>query len=194
MVSKIGMRYKTISEIYEANDKIRDKLKETLSGLAEQQAAAMPDGEKWSIAQIAEHVSMVGNGMYRICAKLLSKAEASGQLSNGSIDLNSFADKAEEIAEVKLEAPEFVRPTGAKSIAESVQVLDETQEAFRGLRPLFEKYDANAARFPHPYLGDMTAVEWLAMLGGHEGRHLRQIKRIIEAVRTGSGSDRPSHS
>jgi hypothetical protein len=176
------MRYQSISEIYEANDQIRVKLKETLAGLTEAQGAATPDMEKWSIAQIAEHVSMVGHGMYRICSKLLSKAEASGQLSDGSIDLSSFADKAQEIAEIKLEAPEFVRPTGEKSIAESVQVLDETQEAFRGLRPLFEKYDASAVKFPHPYLGDMTAVEWLAISGAHEGRHLRQIKRIIEKV------------
>lgn len=175
------MRYQSISEIYDANDRIRTRLRETLVSLSEHQAAAMPDGEKWSIAQIAEHVSMVGNGMYRICSKLLSKAEASGHLSDGTVDLNTFADKAEGIADVKLEAPEIVHPTGTKSIANSVRSLDETQEAFQSLRPLFEKYDASEARFPHPYLGD-TAVEWLAMYGAHEGRHLRQIKRISESL------------
>jgi hypothetical protein len=173
------MRYRTISEIYEANDLVRERFKETLAGLNEQQAATMPDGEKWSIAQVAEHVSMVGHGMYRICAKLLAKAEANGELHDGVVDLDTFADKMAEIAELKLEAPEFVRPTGTKSIAESVKLLDETHDAFRELRPLFEKYDARALKFPHPYLGDMTAVEWLAMSGGHEGRHLRQIKAII---------------
>ena len=52
-----------------------------------------------------------------------------------------------------------------------------TQEAFQALKPLFEKYDASEPKFPHPYLGDMTAVEWLAMYGAHERRHLRQIER-----------------
>lgn len=176
------MQLQTIAEIYEANDRIRAKLKETLAGVTNRQAAALPDGEKWSIAQIAEHVSMVGNGMHRICAKLLSKAEASGQLSDGTCDLNAFSEKALGIADVKLEAPEIVQPTGTKSIAESLRSLDETQEAFNGLKPLFEKYDASEPKFPHPYLGDMTAVEWLAMYGGHEGRHLRQIRGLIEKL------------
>ena len=84
------MQYQSISDIYDANDRIRARLKDTLSGVTESQAAAMPDGEKWSIAQIAEHVSMVGNGMHRICAKLLSKAEASGQVSDGKVDLSAL--------------------------------------------------------------------------------------------------------
>lgn len=176
------MPYRTISDIYAANDRAREKLKETLVGLADLQASALPEGEKWSIAHIAEHLSIVGNGMYRICAKLLSKAEASGTLSDGTIDLSSFFAKASELADVKLEAPEIARPTGTQSIAESITSLDQTQEGFRGLQPLFEKYDAGEAKFPHPYLGDMTAVEWLAMYGEHEKRHLGQIKRILEKI------------
>ena len=176
------MQYQTISEIYEANDRIRTKLKDTLASVTESHAAALPDGEKWSVAQIAEHVSMVGNGMYRICSKLLSKAEAAGQLSDGKIDLDAFAEKAMGIAEVKLEAPEIVHPSGTKSISESVESLDKTHKDFETLRPLFEKFDATEAKFPHPYLGDMTAVEWLAMYGAHEGRHLRQIRRLLERL------------
>ncbi len=176
------MQYQSIAEIYEANDRIRAKLKATLAGLNEEQAAVVPEGEKWSIAQIAEHVSMVGGGMFRICSKLLSKAEASGQLADGKIDLSAFAGKAREIAEVKLEAPEMVQPTGGKSISESLTALDETDKGFIGLRPMFEKYDASTAKFPHPYFGDMTAVEWLAIYGAHEGRHLAQIRRIIEKI------------
>lgn len=173
---------RTIAKMYEANDLIRAKLKETLAGVTDDQATALPDGEKWSIAQIAEHLSMVGNGMQRICAKLLSKAEASGQLSDGTVDLSAFAEKAMGIADVKLEAPEIVQPTGTRSISDSVRSLDETQEGFNCLKPLFEKYDASEFKFPHPYLGDMTAVEWLAMYGSHEGRHLRQIKLLLDRI------------
>ena len=176
------MTIQSISEIYEANDRIRAKLKETLAGATEQQAAAMLDGEKWSIAQIAEHLSMVGNGMLRICSKLLSKAEENGQLSDGTLDLSPFTEKALGIVDIKLEAPDIVQPSGTRSLAESVRSLDETHKAFEGLKPRFEKYDVSAAKFPHPFLGDMTAAEWLAMYGAHEGRHLRQIKRLLERI------------
>lgn len=176
------MEYKTIADIYDANEKIHAKFSATLGALTEQQTAALPDGEKWSIAQIAEHVSIVGGGVYRICAKLMSKAESNGAVFDGRLDLSAFAATVAGSAETKLEAPEFVVPTGEKSIAESLKALDETQEALRGLQPLFEKYDAAAAKFPHPYFGDMTAVEWLVLYGGHEGRHLKQIGKILEKL------------
>lgn len=177
-----NMRYETISEIYEANDKIRARLKETLAGLTDEQIAALPEGEKWTIGQIAEHVSMVGNGIYRICAKLLSKAEAGGRPAAGAIDLNSFAGKAREMADLKLEAPAMVHPTGTRTVGESLQALEDTHEALRELRPLFEKYDVSEYKFPHPYAGDMSAIEWLVMYGGHEGRHLAQIRRVLEKL------------
>lgn len=176
------MEYKTIGDIYEANEKLHAKFAATLGGLTDEQTAALPDGEKWSIAQIAEHVAIVGGGVYRICAKLMSRAEADGEVFAGQLDLSSFAAKAADSAETKLEAPEFVVPTGEKSIPESIKLLDDTQESLRGLRPLFEKYDASAVKFPHPYFGDLTAVEWLVLYGGHEGRHLRQIGRILEKL------------
>lgn len=176
------MQYSSISDIYEVNTSVRTKLKQALASVAEQQANVRPDGESWSIAEVAEHVSIVGNGMYRICAKLLSKAEAAGQSSDGATDLTTFGARIGEIAEIKLEAPELVRPTGTKSIEESLSSLDETENSFRELKPIFEKFDTDLAKFPHPYLGDMTAVEWLAMYGLHEGRHLRQIKNILKKL------------
>ncbi len=40
------MNYQTIDEIYTANDKIREKLKETVSNLTDEQTAFLPEGEK----------------------------------------------------------------------------------------------------------------------------------------------------
>ncbi len=176
------MQNTTISDIYEANASIRAKLRQTLASITDQQAKVRPDGENWSISEVAEHVSMVGSGLYRICAKLLSKVEAAGYPSDGTVDMTTFSAKISEIAEVKLEAPDMVRPTGTKSIAESLSSLEETENSLRSLRPIFEKYDTNKPKFSHPYLGDMSAAEWLAMYGLHEGRHLRQIKNILEKM------------
>jgi len=44
---------------------------------------------------------------------------------------------------------------------------------------LFETNDGNQNKFPHPYFGDLSAIEWLVLIGGHEVRHLRQIKGMI---------------
>lgn len=176
------MEYRSIADIYESNDRVHAKLCGTLEALTEEQIGALPGGEKWSVAQVVEHVSLVEGGIYRICAKLLSKAENGGQLNDGKLDLAEFMQKAAGIIDVKLDAPEYVRPTGGRPISESLQVLEDNAKAFSELRPSFEKYDGNAHKFPHPYLGELSAVEWLALTGGHKIRHLMQIKRTVESL------------
>lgn len=174
------MQFQTIGEIYETNDRVHAKLRATVESLTEDQLNALPEGEKWSVLQIVEHISMVAGGVHRICAKLISKAEAAGSLSDGTIDMSTLAAKSGDAAERKLEAPEFVHPSGEKTVAESLGVLDEVREGLRQLQPLYEKYDGNAHKFPHPYFGDLNAIEWLVLAGGHEARHIRQIHRILE--------------
>jgi hypothetical protein len=178
------MNYQTISEVYAANDAIREKLKAVLAGLTDVQADVLPDGEKWTIAQIVEHLSIVEDGMMRISAKLLKQAEASGAASaDGSIKFSGdFLGKISEARHARVEAPERVRPTGTKTIAESLVKLDENRQNLHGLRPLFESIECSDFKFPHPAFGDLTAHEWLLLVGGHEARHLRQIQKILEKI------------
>lgn len=177
------MEYKTIEEIYTANEAIRKKFKDTVASLTDDQIAALPEGEKWSIAQIVEHVSMVDEGMMRICAKLLGKAEAAGMESDGTAAFsNNFLEKGPEIARIKIEAPDFVRPVSGRSIKESLEKLDESQDKFNELRTAFETFNGSEFKFPHPFFGDISAQEWLAIGGGHEARHLRQIKNLLEKI------------
>lgn len=176
------MEYQSITEIYDSNQKIRGKLVATIGPLTEEQANALPEGEKWTIAEIAEHVAMVTGGIQQICSKLLSKAEAAGHLSDGAIDMSRLAAGFVQATETKLQAPERVHPTGEKSIADSLKALDAAGAAMRELQPMFEKYDGNIAKFPHPYFGDLSALEWLALAGGHEARHTRQIRNLLAKI------------
>jgi hypothetical protein len=43
-------------------------------------------------------------------------------------------------------------------------------------------FDGDTHKFPHPYFGPLSAVEWLVLLGGHEARHLQQIKNIAGKI------------
>ncbi len=176
------MQYQSVSEIYDANDNIRGKLSELLASLSDHQTSALPEGEKWTIAKIAEHVALVSGGIQRICANLLSKAEAAGSVSDGTIDLSTLTSGYSGAAELKLEAPEMVQPTGGRSIAESLKALDNAGTAFDQIKPSFEKYDGNPHKFPHPYFGDLSALEWLVLSGGHEARHMRQILKMLEKI------------
>lgn len=172
------MSNQTIGDIYAANNAIREKTKQLVNSLTAEQLAALPAGETWTAAEIVEHIAIVQNGMAKISAKLLTQAQAAGKSADGAARLSeNFTTKAAEARNVKLEAPDRVRPSGSQSIEESLKKMDETQRELENLRPLFESVECSDFKFPHPFMGDLTAHEWLALVGGHEARHLRQISQ-----------------
>ena len=175
------MNYQTIADVYAANDKIRERLKKTVENLTDEQVNYLPEGERWSVAQIVEHLSLVEDGMTRISRKLLNEAKENGKASDGSVKISEdFLRKAERSREQKLEAPDRVHPKSGQTIAESLAKMEENRKRLNELRPLFESVECSDYKFPHPAFGDLTAHEWLALLGGHEMRHIEQIKRILK--------------
>src|SRR5688500_2872634 len=112
----------SIDEVYEKNDAMADRLEALMASIDRKQMDLLHGGEKWSIGNIVEHVSIVEAGMIRICAKLLRKAEGEGKAADGAISASdSFMEKAAEIARIKLEAPDIVQPTKERSIEESTE-------------------------------------------------------------------------
>jgi hypothetical protein len=169
----------SIDEVYEKNDAIGNRLLALVDSLDQAQLDHLPEGEKWTIGNIVEHVSLVENRMIRICAKLLRKAESESKPGNGMISMpDDFLGKVAKIAQIKLEAPEIVQPTKEKSVKESLETLEENRRHLQELKPLFEKFDSTSQLFPHPFLGDLSAGEWLTLIGGHKARHIKQIERI----------------
>jgi len=174
------MSNQTIADIYTANDNIHARLKETIGKLNDEQLAFLPDGEKWTIEHIVEHIAIVKDGMSKISAKLLTQAQGAGKQSNGEAVLTeNFATKAAEARQLKFEAPDRVRPTGNLTINESLAKMEESNQALEKLRPLFETVECSDYKFPHPFMGELSAHEWLALVGGHEARHLAQIEKIL---------------
>lgn len=174
------MSNQTIGDVYDNNDKIREKTKQLVASLTDEQLNALPDGEKWTIAQIVEHIAIVQDGMMRISAKLLNQAKAAGIAADGSARLSdNFKTKAAEAATLKFEAPERIQPTGNQTVEESLRKMDETRVELENLRPLFESVECSEHKFPHPFMGDLTAHDWLTLIGGHEMRHLKQIENRL---------------
>ncbi len=178
------MRYESIADIYSANEKFRGEFLNTVTAIQPDEATALPDGEKWSIQQIVEHVSIVDAGVAGLCAKMLDKAKVDGKPSDGSFALSeSFVSQAAGIAQNKLEAPDRVHPTGEVSIAESLERLAVTVSTIDALQNELVQYDLSEHTFPHPYFGQLNSGEWLVVLGLHQNRHRQQIENLLGKIR-----------
>lgn len=172
-----------IKDIYENNDKIHAKTKEMVSVLSDEQGAKLPEGEKWTMAHLIEHIFIVQDGMMKISAKLLNEAKSADVKSGGEAILSdNFKRKAAEAQQTKFEAPDRVAPTGNQTISQSLEKMIETRRALEDLRPLFETVECSDFKFPHPFFGDLSAHEWLTLVGGHEARHQKQISNILEKI------------
>jgi hypothetical protein len=86
-----------------------------------------------------------------------------------------------QVEDVKLTAPERVRPGGNVALADALDALRRTRAALEDLRPRLESADLGAATYPHPAFGEFNSAQWLAFIGLHEGRHLRQIENLMAA-------------
>ncbi len=169
----------TIADAFENNVRVHEHLRSIVDGLSQDQLTARPDGEKWSVQEIVEHIAMVDEGTNRICTKLVGQAKAAGKPGDGKIGLSpAFGEKSAVIADMKVEAPERIQPTGQATIEQSFARMESTARAFEAIRDDMETYDLSEHTFPHPFFGQITAAEWLVLAGGHAARHTKQIERL----------------
>jgi hypothetical protein len=176
------MDFRSVPEIYEHIDRTRARLLSTVEGLSEEQQGYTPAPDRWSVAELVEHLSIVEGNVAGLLGKLLGKAEESGAAAAGDFDPVSIEEFVERTRGVKLEAPERIRPTGL-ALADSLARLRDSRAALQALRPRVERADGRALRFPHPVWGPLDLYQWLLFVGAHEDRHLAQIEALKETMK-----------
>lgn len=203
------MIYQSIADIYAANDTVRRKLAARVENLSEAQQTFRPAEGAWSITEIVDHLSITEQNMVQLIGRLLKNSESAsadattpgdggdGSSSGGDgVDARtdtpapafqpfSLDNYIEQIKDVKLTAPERVRPSGNATFADALTNLQRTRAAIEALRPRIETADLGAATYPHPAFGEFNIAQWLAFIGLHESRHLRQIENLMAAPEFG---------
>ncbi len=181
------MDFNSVPEIFEHIDRTRARLYTTVEGLSEEQLAYSPAPDRWCVAELIEHLSIVESGVVRVVERLLSNAEEAEASDTSTVNAGTFEPvSVEEFVErargVKLEAPERVRPTGLP-LADSLTRLKDSRAALHALRPRIDRADGRALRFPHPAWGPLDLYQWLLFVGAHEDRHLAQIEALKETMK-----------
>jgi uncharacterized damage-inducible protein DinB len=121
------MDFRSVSEVYEHIDHTRARLLAAVEGLSEEQQSFSPAPDRWSVAQLCEHLSIVEGNVATLLDKLLAKAEESGTggATSGAFEPISIEEFVERSRVVKFEAPERIRPTGAHTVADTLPPLSE---------------------------------------------------------------------
>jgi hypothetical protein len=152
-------------------------LLELVRGLTPSQWGFHETPERWSIAEIIEHVIAVETRITRAIQKTLqSPADPEKRPAALVKDSNLQTNVTNRVN--KLTAPEPVRPSGKwpdtaelmaefrKTRAQTVLFVSETE---CNLRNHF---------IPHMAFGELDLYQWLIVLSNHGERHARQIEEI----------------
>jgi hypothetical protein len=181
MRERIEMTYNSLSEIFDAIDETRQRLRTRLECINSGEESMRPSSEAWSAAEIVEHLAIIEERLSKLFPVMLMKAEAGGlqRAADQPFLPVSVKSMVERSKREKYVAPDTVRPTGSASIADSLARLERSREAIKELRPRLEALNLTGVNYPHPVFGPLDAYQWLIFLGAHEERHLRQIESCI---------------
>ena len=177
------MAYQSVAEIFETIDETRERVYKRVEGLSPAQEQFRPTPEAWSIREIVEHLSIMEGRLSGLLNMMLKKAEsATVQASDGQgFRPFSLDQHVERSLKEKYTAPEAVRPTGNVPVEDLLANLRRSRTALHDLRPKLEALDLSSLTYPHPVFGPLDLYQWLAFIGVHEDRHLRQIESVISS-------------
>ena len=180
------MDFRSVPEIYEHIDRTRARLVAAVENLSGEQHTFRTAPDRWSVAELVEHLSIVEGNVVTLLNKLLGKAEEAGAaaavpgLFADPVSIEEFVERSRV---AKYEAPERIRPTGTLPLADSLARLSDSRAALHALRPRIERADGRALRFPHPAWGPLDLYQWLLFVGAHEDRHLAQIEALKQTMK-----------
>ena len=183
--AKIAMQFNSIDEIFETAEAVRKETLGFAGSITPEESGVLADGETWTLRSIFEHMALVDDRILWVVDKLAAKADSMPR-ADGTIPLaisDSFGSTLGKFASEKLVAPETVQPTGEIPIADSILRLEDSLAALASLREGLENADLTKHRIPHPYLGELTAPEWMVIRNGHEERHVSQARVILDKIR-----------
>jgi len=164
-----------LAELHAELDRTRDALLAAVARVPAEAAALRAEADRWSVAEVVEHLRIVEDGVGRLLGKLGKQAEALGPETSSASVLSSLDRYGLSSPKRRIVAPNGVEPTGRATLAESLAGLAESR---RKLLELVHRVSGRALdelAAPHPLLGRLSFYQWLLFLAQHEERHAIQV-------------------
>jgi hypothetical protein len=155
-----------------------DAFLKSIAGLSEKQWRFKPAPDRWSVAEVSEHITVAESSIFGLVQKQImsSPADPSKRAEVAGKDdkiLQLVPDRTH-----KVQAPEFLKPTNRFATRE------ENIKAFEDARSLTMEYvrttndDLRDHFGPHPVLGPLDAYQWILLISAHSERHTKQIEEV----------------
>lgn len=166
-------------------DRTRSELRTSLDAAPTALHERPPAADRWSIAQVLEHLGIVERQVAALLRRGVRAATANGPLPPDldttpvlpTIDGARLLDR-----ERRVQAGPMVQPKAALTAAAAFAELERTRADVVALVQSVDGQRTDAVQAPHPVLGTLTFHQWIAFLGFHEARHAAQIRAVMHEL------------
>jgi hypothetical protein len=149
----------------------------SISGLSQKQWSFNPAPDRWSVAEVAEHITV-------------SETTIMGLIQHPLMQSPAAPEKREQVKgkdQLILEKmPEQPQGAGSRDVAShrTLGIRSRVGEGFRGRAQANMDYirttkdDLRDHFFDHPAFGPLDGYQWLLLIGTHSARHTGQIEEV----------------
>jgi hypothetical protein len=159
-------------------ERCRAELIGAVEGLSAAESMVRPAPDRWSPAEILYHLHMAEASITGALAAILGSDQRNERKPEEYLRVEW--DKATRLTanrEARISAPPRVHPPETSGLEESKARLKQSRQGLLDLLSRYSIDDLASVSRPHPApaFGELTGFGWLAVIGGHDGRHLEQI-------------------
>jgi len=150
----------------------------SIAGLSQKQWTFKPAPDRWSVAEVAEHITVSESTIMGLIRKQIMTSPAAPEKreqvkGKDQMLLQRMPDRSH-----KAQAPEMLRPTGRWA------TQADLTKAFEDARKSNMDYirttndDLRDHFFDHPAFGTLDGYQWLLLISAHSARHTAQIEEV----------------
>jgi DinB family protein len=173
------------SELLRHLDTQHEHLRKAVESVPRDQRETKPTPDRWSVAEVIEHLSIVETRIERVFSAKLAEARAAGRVAAerettpvvGTIDMDRVLDRTRRIT-----AAEAALPSGKLDADEAWAALERARSSLSESVRSADGLALSEIVQPHPVLGPINLYQWIAFVGGHEARHAAQVMELRELL------------
>jgi len=173
-----------LTQVFSRLDQARSSLRSSVDAVPPPLRQQRPAPERWSAAEVLEHLSMVERLFAGRVASAIDVACAAG-LGAEMAGRTPLPEPIEARMADRLKtrsAPDAVRPTGTVDDGTAWAAIEDGHSTLRALVGSADGLALSQVTIDHPAFGSMSVYQWVELIAAHEARHAAQIREIAAAL------------
>ena len=177
-----------LEQVFARLDRSRASLGAAVDGVPASVRETRPAPDRWSVAEVIEHLSIVERMFSdRIARALEARSAALDRETEERAALPEGVETRMADRVNKRNAPDVAQPKGALPCAAAWAIVQDGHERLRAALGRTDGLALGQVTLDHPFFGSLTIYQWIELIAAHEARHTEQIREIATALCNAEG-------